>query len=118
MVQAARGHSHEIGHRPIKSIPETQTLRTQVVFAGSAVGALAADARRGLRYDAVTLAKPGHAGSQLRNRSCELVSEDHRHVDRPAVRVVILMNLAAADANRLGFEQHLAFARVQRLWNF
>ncbi len=88
VVQAAGGHPYPARHGAVEPVAETQASLTQVVRAGTAHHALAADLRGRLADDAVPLAEAADAGTGVRNRAAELVPEDHRHVHRPGVGVV------------------------------
>jgi hypothetical protein len=44
--------------------------------------------------------------AQLRNYATEFVAQNHRDVDWPALRVVVLVNLTSADPNGATSQQH------------
>src|SRR5689334_3082988 len=99
VMQATFGHAHEFGHRAVRAIAEARTLRAKVIFARAAVQAVAADRSRRLRNDPVAFFEPAHATACPRHMAAELVAEHDGDLDRPALLVVVLMYVAAADAD-------------------
>ena len=83
------------------------------MLAGAAVDALAADRGRGLGDDAVAFLEPAHASAETRDRAPELVAEHDRHVDGPALLVVVLVHVAAAHAHGAHAQEDVLFAELR-----
>ena len=111
-VQAARRHPHELRHRAVEAVAEPLARRTEVVAAGAAQQAVAADLRRRLADHAVPFTKPAHPRSDLGDRAAELVPEHDRDVHRPRMRVVRLVNVRAADRYSAHLQQNIALANL------
>src|ERR1051325_4580137 len=103
-MQTARRHAHVVGHRAVRAVTKTRTFGTQVVFARPAVKALAANDGRGFRDDAVPLTKSLYAAPGSGDGAAKLMAEHDRHAHRPALRVVVLMDIAPADADRAALQ--------------
>src|SRR5436309_2833020 len=112
VVEAARRRLHKFRHGAVHAVAESQALGAKVVLSGPAVKTLAADARRGLRSDAISFPEATDRFAHAGNDAAKLVSQDHRHVDRPTVRVVVLMDLAATNAHGPGPKQDLIVREV------
>src|SRR5437899_1682234 len=100
MMQTARWHAHVVGHRAVRAVTKTRTFGAQVVCARPAVKALAANGGRGFRNDAVSLTKSLHAAPGPGYCATKLMAEHDRNAYRPALRVVVLMDIAPTDADR------------------
>src|SRR6516225_10637783 len=98
-MQTANRDPDPFRHGTVDSVTESQSSRTKVVLARSTVGTKAADPCRCLGGDAVALAKTVNRSAHLRNYTAELVPQNHRDVDGPALRVVVLVNLTSAYPN-------------------
>src|SRR5205823_6355546 len=70
---------------------------------------LALHGRGGLRNDAVSLTKSFYPPPHSRNCAAKLMAEHDRHAHWPALRVVILMDVASADSDGAHTQQHLLF---------
>src|SRR6185503_4852926 len=113
VVQAALGHAHELRHGPVRPVAEARALRAEVVFAGPAIEAAPADGGGGLGDDAVALLEAAHAGADARDRPPELVAEHDGHVHRPALLVVVLVHVAAADAHGTDAQEDVLFPELR-----
>ena len=99
---------------------ETRTPGAQIVFSGTAIQTLAANVGRGFRDDPVALAKPLHAGTHFGNCAAEFMSEHDGYAHRPALGIVVLMDIAPADADRANSQEYVLFpyCRHGRLTQF
>ena len=113
-MEAARGNRDELRHAAVEVVSEAQALRTEVVFAYAAVGAAAADARRGFRNHAVPLAESARPRAHAGNDAGKFVTQNDGHAHWPTVRVVVLVNLAAADADRARREEYFVIGEGAR----
>src|SRR5207248_2400605 len=109
VVQAAGWHADVVSHRSMRPRAEPRTFGAQIVFPGAAIDALAADLRGGLRNDAVSPTKAFYPPPHSRNCAAKLMAEHDRHAHWPALRVVILMDVASADSDGAHTQQHLLF---------
>ena len=107
VVQAARGHFHELGHRAVDAVAEALARRAQVVAAGAAHQARAADHGGGFADHAVAFAEVLNVVTGRGHGAAELVAERDRNVHRPRVRAVRLVHVGAADRHRADGEQHV-----------
>jgi hypothetical protein len=64
-----------------------------------AVKAFAADCRRSLRDNAVSLTKTLYSTPDLGDCAAKLMAKDDGDPNRPALRIMILMDVTPADAN-------------------
>ena len=98
-MQTARRRADVVSHRAVGAVTKTRALGAQIVITRAAVKALAADCRGGLRDNAVSLSKPLYATPDLGNCSAKLMAKDDGDANRPALRIMVLMDIAPADAN-------------------
>nr|WP_243695136.1 hypothetical protein [Agromyces protaetiae] len=112
-VEHARLGDDVLGHCAValESVPLAE--RAQVVLAGTAEGAHAADARGGLAHDAVTDDPALDALADGGDDARRFVTEDHgEDADRAlGLRVVPHVDVGAADADRVHAHEHFARPR-------
>src|SRR5262249_37315041 len=104
------GDFRESRHRPVDAVAEAFAFGAEVVCARAAHHAFAADVRRGFRNDAVAFFKAANSAALFRHDAAELVAEHDGRGHAPALRPVVLMHVAAADAHRPDLQQDLVFA--------
>ena len=113
VMKTPGGHSDVRRHRAVDAVAESPPVRTQVVSAGAAQDALAADFGSGLADDAVAFVKMPDAASGPGDGPGELMTEHDGHVDRPRMRVVGLVHVGAAHRDGADAEQHVGVADVR-----
>src|ERR1051325_2119298 len=99
-MKTARRHADVVGHRAVCAVTKPRPLRTQVVFARTAIQTLTANCGRRFGNNAVSFSKSLNAIAYLCDRATELMAQNDRYTHWPTLRVMVLMNIAAADANR------------------
>ena len=112
-MEAPRRDAHPPGHGPVQAVPEAEPRRAQVVLAGAALHALAANPRGRLADDAVSLAEGADPGARARDSAAELVTEHHRHVHAPGVRVVRLVDIGPADRYAPDLQEDIPLADLR-----
>ncbi len=113
MVQAARRDNRVPGHGPVCPVTESDALWAQIVFAGAAVDTFSADRGSGLRNHTIAILEPANALAGSRDASAELMPENNRGANGPALSPVILVNVAPADADCANLEQDIIFSRLR-----
>ena len=111
-METPRRHPHVLRHRAVQPVAKTEPRRAEVVPAGPALHALAANLRGGLADDAIAVAEAADAATRLRDGAAELVAEHHRHVDAPRVGVVRLVDVRTANRYGSDRQQHVVVADV------
>src|SRR3954468_14196523 len=106
-MQNSRRHGYVLSHRTVNPCPESATARIEVVKALSRQWAIGVNEGGRLTHYTVTLMPATHVFANLTNGGAELVSEHDRIVDLPTLLSRPHVQIAAAHADRLHFQQHL-----------
>ena len=106
-MQAAPRHADPPRHRTVHAVAEALAGRTQLVAAGPAHQARAADARGRFAHHAVAFAHALHRLARPGDRPAELVTEHDRNVHFPGMRVPRLMHVRAAHRDCAHFQQYV-----------
>jgi hypothetical protein len=118
MMEAASRNSYELRHGAIGLIAKSSPFRAKIVFTGAAINALTADVSCRLTGHSVTLPETAHGAADGRHSAAEFVAQDHRHYNFPALRIVVLMDVAPANPHRVAGEQDFVGPQLPRRLDF
>lgn len=112
-MQAAFGDAGILGHRAVDAVTESEAVGIEIIEAGFDEGRVFGEDCGGFADDAVTFFEGFDARTGFGDDAAEFVAEDDGIIDLPALRAVVLVQIAAADADRLYGHEDIAFAEFR-----
>src|SRR5690242_15895712 len=107
MVKTASRNFGEGSHGAVDAIAEPEPPRFKVIEALTDESRVVGQHSGGFAHDTVSLAKPVHARSETGYDAGKLVTEHDGVIDTPAVFSMVLVQIAAANADRVHAQENV-----------
>jgi hypothetical protein len=113
MVQATNRNPGEMRHRAVRVVTESLSVRTQVIYAGTAKHADSADFGGGFAGDSISLLKSTDPASGASDDAGKLMTQDHGNSWFVPQRVAPHVDIASAYGNGTNREEDLILADLR-----